>query len=61
MILNRLFFVVFAGLSGNAADLKQRIEVFGSNVIPPKPPKTFLQVSTSLLSILAKCKKKLLL
>lgn len=32
------------GLSGNPADSKQREEVFGSNVIPPKPPKTFLQL-----------------
>lgn len=30
------------GLSGSAADLQNRVEVFGSNVIPPKPPKTFL-------------------
>ncbi|XP_048486743.1 plasma membrane calcium-transporting ATPase 2 isoform X5 [Plutella xylostella] len=30
------------GLSGTAADLQHRREVFGSNLIPPKPPKTFL-------------------
>lgn len=32
------------GLSGSAADLEHRRETFGSNVIPPKPPKTFLQL-----------------
>lgn len=32
------------GNSGSPADLKRRVEVFGSNVIPPKPPKTFLQL-----------------
>nr|XP_034836749.1 plasma membrane calcium-transporting ATPase 3 isoform X4 [Maniola hyperantus] len=30
------------GLSGTRADLQHRREVFGSNLIPPKPPKTFL-------------------
>ena len=34
----------FTGLSGSAADLKQRVETFGSNVIPPKPPKSFLML-----------------
>ncbi|KAL4712465.1 hypothetical protein ACJJTC_007481 [Scirpophaga incertulas] len=29
-------------LSGSKADLQHRREVFGSNLIPPKPPKTFL-------------------
>ncbi|CAG0885916.1 unnamed protein product, partial [Darwinula stevensoni] len=32
------------GLSGNQSELEQRREVFGSNVIPPKPPKTFLRL-----------------
>ncbi|GAB6019398.1 Plasma membrane calcium-transporting ATPase 3, variant 3 [Chamberlinius hualienensis] len=32
------------GLSGSAADLEHRREEFGSNTIPPKPPKTFLQL-----------------
>ncbi|ELU11612.1 hypothetical protein CAPTEDRAFT_227483 [Capitella teleta] len=32
------------GLSGSASDIENRINVFGSNVIPPKPPKTFLQL-----------------
>jgi len=32
------------GLSGSESDLIHRREVFGSNVIPPKPPKTFLEL-----------------
>ncbi len=32
------------GLSGEARDLENRKAVFGANVIPPKPPKTFLQL-----------------
>ncbi|KAL5013629.1 hypothetical protein ScPMuIL_007899 [Solemya velum] len=32
------------GLSGSPVDLEHRRKVFGSNVIPPKPPKTFLQL-----------------
>lgn len=32
------------GLSGSAADLEHRQITFGANVIPPKPPKTFLQL-----------------
>ena len=32
------------GLSGNPVDLEHRRKVFGSNVIPPKAPKTFLQL-----------------
>ncbi|XP_055922081.1 plasma membrane calcium-transporting ATPase 2 isoform X2 [Eupeodes corollae] len=30
------------GLSGARSDIEHRRETFGSNVIPPKPPKTFL-------------------
>jgi len=30
------------GLSGSAKDIEHRRETFGSNTIPPKPPKTFL-------------------
>ena len=33
-----------AGLSGSADDIRHRKEVFGANVIPPRPPKTFLQL-----------------
>ena len=41
-VCNVLPHFVVTGLSGSAADIRNRIEVFGSNVIPPKPPKTFL-------------------
>ena len=33
-----------SGLSGSAADIQHRRDTFGSNLIPPKPPKTFLQL-----------------
>ena len=33
-----------AGLSGDPEDLRHRREVFGSNIIPPKPSKTFLML-----------------
>ncbi|XP_064604968.1 plasma membrane calcium-transporting ATPase 2-like isoform X2 [Liolophura sinensis] len=32
------------GLSGNPVDLEHRRKTFGSNVIPPKPPKSFLRL-----------------
>lgn len=32
------------GLSGNPADLEKRKQVFGQNLIPPKRPKTFLEL-----------------
>ena len=32
------------GLAGEAKDLDNRKATFGANVIPPKPPKTFLQL-----------------
>ncbi|MEE6480308.1 hypothetical protein FKM82_012530 [Ascaphus truei] len=32
------------GLNGHPADLERRQEVFGKNLIPPKKPKTFLQL-----------------
>ncbi|MBN3304068.1 AT2B1 ATPase, partial [Amia calva] len=32
------------GLSGNTADIERRQAVFGQNFIPPKKPKTFLQL-----------------
>ncbi|XP_064333135.1 plasma membrane calcium-transporting ATPase 4 isoform X4 [Camelus dromedarius] len=32
------------GLSGNPTDLEKRKQVFGQNFIPPKKPKTFLQL-----------------
>ena len=36
-----------SGLSGEKSDLEHRQDVFGSNTIPPKPPKTFLEVMIS--------------
>lgn len=41
-----LFFLfrLLIGLSGSRADIEHRRETFGSNTIPPKPPKTFLQL-----------------
>ena len=38
------FCVVFIGLSGDKGDLEHRRDVFGSNTIPPRPPKTFLEL-----------------
>lgn len=32
------------GLAGDATDLDKRKEVYGLNLIPPKKPKTFLQL-----------------
>lgn len=37
-------FNCLSGLSGSPADIRARLETFGSNVIPPKPPKTFLRL-----------------
>lgn len=39
-----LLFLFTLGLSGSQVDLEHRRETFGSNSIPPKPPKTFLQL-----------------
>lgn len=33
-----------SGLSGDPADLEQRYQSFGKNFIPPKKPKTFLEL-----------------
>lgn len=38
------FFPPSAGLSGQPADIEKRKTVFGQNFIPPKKPKTFLQL-----------------
>ena len=43
LILVTLLFS-FSGLPGLSDDLTRRQDVFGSNVIPPKPPKTFLEL-----------------
>lgn len=44
MLLNKYFLFFYTGLNGNLADLERRQEVFGKNLIPPKKPKTFLQL-----------------
>lgn len=33
-----------AGLDGNSEDIERRKEEFGQNLIPPKKPKTFVQL-----------------
>lgn len=43
-ICTRLKTSPIEGLSGNPADLEKRRLVFGKNVIPPKRPKTFLEL-----------------
>ena len=35
---------LFIGLSGDKGELEHRRDVFGSNIIPPRPPKTFLEL-----------------
>lgn len=37
-------YTIRLGLSGSTADVQHRRDTFGSNMIPPKPPKTFLQL-----------------
>uniref|UniRef100_A0A8W7P8D3 Cation-transporting P-type ATPase N-terminal domain-containing protein n=1 Tax=Anopheles coluzzii TaxID=1518534 RepID=A0A8W7P8D3_ANOCL len=41
-ICRKLYTSPNEGLSGSTADIDHRRETFGSNVIPPKPPKSFL-------------------
>ncbi|KAK4321934.1 hypothetical protein Pmani_007286 [Petrolisthes manimaculis] len=43
-ITKKLYTSPTNGLSGNPVDLEHRRQTFGSNVIPPKPPKTFLML-----------------
>ncbi|XP_060516271.1 plasma membrane calcium-transporting ATPase 2 isoform X2 [Cylas formicarius] len=43
-ICKKLYTSPNEGLSGSQVDLEHRRETFGSNSIPPKPPKTFLQL-----------------
>ncbi|XP_076232963.1 plasma membrane calcium-transporting ATPase 3 isoform X4 [Calliopsis andreniformis] len=43
-ICKKLYTSPSEGLSGAAADIQHRRDTFGSNLIPPKPPKTFLQL-----------------
>jgi len=35
---------ITAGLNGTDSDLRRRVEEFGRNEIPPKPPKSFLRL-----------------
>lgn len=49
LIVTHLFLPVsfsfhFPGLSGDPADLERRCQTFGQNFIPPKKPKTFLEL-----------------
>ena len=47
MLSKRIIFFTFlsvSGLSGNPEDLERRAQAFGRNFIPPKKPKTFLQL-----------------
>ncbi|XP_044576871.1 plasma membrane calcium-transporting ATPase 2 isoform X3 [Cotesia glomerata] len=41
-ICKKLYTSPSDGLSGSSADMQHRRDTFGSNSIPPKPPKTFL-------------------
>ncbi|XP_043683387.1 plasma membrane calcium-transporting ATPase 2 isoform X3 [Vespula pensylvanica] len=43
-ICKKLYTSPSEGLSGSTADIQHRRDTFGSNMIPPKPPKTFLQL-----------------
>lgn len=43
-IMEKLYISPDRGLNGSKADVDHRRETFGSNVIPPKPPKTFCQL-----------------
>lgn len=43
-MLCHLFLFCYLGLSGSQVDTEHRRDTFGSNSIPPKPPKTFLQL-----------------
>lgn len=43
-LAEKLHVDVRTGLSGEKEDIKKRIEVFGKNEIPPKPPKLFIQL-----------------
>lgn len=43
-IMEKLYTSQDKGLSGNKQDIDHRRETFGSNTIPPKPPKTFFQL-----------------
>ena len=44
-LLTHLLIYLTSGLLGDAEDIEQRIEKFGVNVIPQKPPPSFLQLA----------------
>ncbi|GAB0092104.1 Calcium-transporting ATPase [Sergentomyia squamirostris] len=43
-LCKKLYTSANEGLSGSRSDVDHRRETFGSNTIPPKPPKTFMQL-----------------
>ena len=43
-VLLSLYFNKFAGLKVDQNDLNERRQIYGKNYIPPKKPKTFLQL-----------------
>ncbi|KAJ9579411.1 hypothetical protein L9F63_024481, partial [Diploptera punctata] len=43
-VCKKLYTSPSEGLSGSKEDIEHRRDTFGSNTIPPKPPKTFLQL-----------------
>ncbi len=43
-LADRLHSNVLNGLTDDEQDIKKRVEKFGRNEIPPKPPKTFIEV-----------------
>nr|XP_015903633.1 plasma membrane calcium-transporting ATPase 2 isoform X4 [Parasteatoda tepidariorum] len=43
-ICKKLYTSPTDGLSGSAADIEHRQTTFGANIIPPRPPKTFLEL-----------------
>lgn len=43
-VCKKLYTSPSEGLTGSQADIDHRRETFGSNTIPPKPPKTFMQL-----------------
>lgn len=44
MLIHVVFVSSAAGLDGNSEDISRRKKEFGQNTIPPKKPKTFLQL-----------------
>lgn len=44
LLLHLFLCLPLSGLAGAQADLDKRRELYGKNLIPPKKPKTFLQL-----------------